>query len=55
MKDNYTETTGASDDDCFESVRINALYSEMQCGVKYADGFVTANDAFRLRPCRLLL
>jgi LmbE family N-acetylglucosaminyl deacetylase len=54
MKDNYTETVGASDDDYFESVRISALYRGMQCGVKYAEGFIAAKDAFRLRPCRLL-
>jgi hypothetical protein len=54
MKDNYTETVGKSDDDYFETVRINALYRGMQCGVKYAEGFITANDAFRIRPYRIL-
>jgi hypothetical protein len=31
-----------------------ALYRGMQCGVRYAEGFITANEAFRLRPYRLL-
>ena len=54
MKDNYTETVGKSDDDYFESVRITALYRGLQCGVKYAEGFMAANDAFRIRPYRIL-
>jgi LmbE family N-acetylglucosaminyl deacetylase len=54
MKDNYTETVGKSDDDYFESVRITALYRGLQCGVKYAEGFIAANDAFRIRPYRIL-
>jgi LmbE family N-acetylglucosaminyl deacetylase len=54
MKDNFTETVGQSDDDYFETVRICARYRGMQCGVKYAEGFIVANDAFRIRPYRLL-
>ena len=54
MKDNYTETVGKSEDDFFESARISALYRGLQCGVKYAEGFIVANDAFRIRPYRIL-
>ena len=54
MKDNYTETVGQSEDDYFENARISALYRGMQCGVKYAEGFIAAYDAFRIRPYRIL-
>lgn len=54
MKDNYSETIGKSTDDFFEGARINALYRGIQCGVKYAEGFIAAYDAFRIRPFRIL-
>ena len=54
MKDNYTETVGKSDDDYFDSVRVMAQFRGLQCGVKYAEGFIAAYDAFRIRPYRIL-
>lgn len=53
MKDNYTETV-ARDANYFDRVLIEAAYRGIQCGVKYAEGFIAANDAFRRRPHRLL-
>jgi LmbE family N-acetylglucosaminyl deacetylase len=54
MKDNYTETVGKIESNYFEVVRITAAYRGMQCGVQYAEGFIAANDAFRIRPYRIL-
>ena len=55
MKDNYTETVGQQKESSyFENVRIAAKYRGMQCGVEYAEGFRIANDAYRIRPRRLL-
>jgi LmbE family N-acetylglucosaminyl deacetylase len=53
MKDNYTETVDKGTN-YFDRVLIEAAYRGMQCGVKYAEGFIAANDAFRRRPYRLL-
>ncbi len=54
MKDNYTETVGKSDEDFFDNFLISARYRGIQCGVKYAEGFIASQDAFRVRPERLL-
>lgn len=54
MKDNYKDQIGNEDKDFFEAVKINALFRGTQCGVKYAEGFVLANDAFRVVPYRFL-
>ncbi len=55
MKDNYSETVGRHPESSyFEHVRITAKYRGMQCGVDYAEGFRIANDAYRIRPMRLL-
>ena len=52
MADNYA---GFSVDDAFvESVKIAAQYRGMQCGVKYAEGFIRNGDAYRMTPARLL-
>ena len=53
MADNYAGF--AEVDDAFtDSIRITAEYRGMQCGVKYAEGFVRANDAYKVRPGCLL-
>lgn len=54
MIDNYSETVAKSNSDFFENFWVSALYRGIQCGVKYAEGFIAANDAFRVRPMRLL-
>ena len=51
MQDNYTEL---NDVDCFESGRITAMYRGMQCGVKYAEAFRIAHDAYRIPTGRIL-
>lgn len=53
MNDNYA---GFNDDKSAftNGVRINAEYRGMQCGVKYAEAFVKANDAYKVRPGSLL-
>lgn len=52
MADNYA---GFSADDTFvEDMKITAAYRGMQCGVKYAEGFIRCNDAYRMTPARLL-
>lgn len=53
MADNYAGFAEA--DDAFtDSIRITAEYRGMQCGVKYAEAFVRANDAYKVRPGCLL-
>ncbi len=53
MLDNYTGFD--VDKDSFTNdLRIQAEYRGMQCGVKYAEGFVKANDAYKVRPGSLL-
>lgn len=54
MKDNYSETLGREETEFFDNFMISARYRGIQCGVKYAEGFIAANDAFRVRPARLL-
>lgn len=52
MADNYA---GFSPDDSFtEELLIISRFRGMQCGVKYAEGFVRCNDAYRVTPQRLL-
>lgn len=53
MSDNYVGFDSAGD--AFtNSLRITAEYRGMQCGVKYAEAFVKANDAYKVRPGSLL-
>ncbi len=52
MSDNYKDAVGK--DDFFETTLVQARYRGMQCGVKYAEGFRMANDAFRVVPRRVL-
>lgn len=54
MKDNYKDAIGSRGDDFFENYEIISRYRGIQCGVKYAEAFVRANDAFRMTPARLL-
>jgi len=52
MADNYA---GFSADESFtDDMEIQSLYRGMQCGVKYAEAFVRANDAYKMTPYRLL-
>ncbi len=53
MMDNYAGFD--VDKDSFTNgLRITSEYRGMQCGVKYAEGFVKANDAYKVRPGSLL-
>lgn len=52
MQDNYKDAVG--DGNFLEDYRIIARYRGIQCGVKYAEGFRMANDAFRVVPFRVL-
>ncbi|MBQ4260171.1 MAG: PIG-L family deacetylase [Lachnospiraceae bacterium] len=52
MQDNYKGTY--DDGDFFEEARAISRYRGIQCGVKYAEGFRMANDAFRVVPYRVL-
>lgn len=54
MKDNFKDAIGNSDSDFFENYIISARYRGIQCGVKYAEGFIMSNDAFRVIPHRIL-
>jgi LmbE family N-acetylglucosaminyl deacetylase len=54
MKDNYKDAIGEQDGNFFENYEIIARYRGLQCGVKYAEAFVRANDAFRMTATRLL-
>lgn len=47
-KDNYKEDTSSF----FDMITITSLYRGMQAGVKYAEGFVRALDAFRITTTR---
>ena len=53
MRDNYKDTIG-EDDNFFDNDLIISSFRGLQCGVKYAEGFVMANDAFRVVPKRIL-
>ena len=52
MSDNYKDAIG--DENFFEHAEVAARYRGIQCGVKYAEGFRMANDAFRVVPYRVL-
>lgn len=52
MSDNYKDTL--KDQNFFDGVETMAKFRGMQCGVKYAEGFRMANDAFRVLPKRVL-
>ena len=54
MKDNYKDAVGDKDKDFFDNMMTMAKFRGMQCGVDYAEGFVMANDAFRVVPYRVL-
>ena len=54
MQDNYKEALGDKKKDFFDGTEVIARFRGLQCGVEYAEGFRVANDAFRVRPCRLL-
>ena len=52
MADNYA---GFSADDTFiEDMKITSAYRGMQCGVKYAEGFIRCGDAYKMTAQRLL-
>ena len=36
--------------DVIDHQRVYARYRGLQCGVKYAEGFVRCNDAYRVKP-----
>lgn len=48
MKDNYKDTVGKQDESFFQEVLIVSRYRGLQCGVKYAEAFRFANDAYTL-------
>lgn len=52
MQDNYKDTM--QDENFFEQYRTIAAYRGIQCGVKYAEGFRMAYDAYRIAPHRVL-
>jgi LmbE family N-acetylglucosaminyl deacetylase len=53
MADNFKDTVSNSDA-FFEGHEIVSRYRGYQCGVKYAEAFVRAMDAFRVTPERVL-
>lgn len=52
MQDNYKDALG--NDDFFEGMMAIARFRGLQCGVKYAEGFRMAYDAYRVAPRRVL-
>lgn len=54
MADNYSSLDG-DPDRFFDTIRITSEYRGMQAGVKYAEGFVRALDAFRGMLCERVL
>ncbi len=52
MSDNYKDDADAGD--LVNRMMLTAMYRGMQCGVKYAEGFVRTNDAFRVPTKRIL-
>lgn len=55
MSDNYEGYGEGTDDyDLCRGPRILSEFRGLQCGVKYAEGFVRANDAFKVTPGTLL-
>jgi len=54
MQDNYKDAIGNEKADFFDDYYTIARYRGIQCGVKYAEGFRMANDAYRVVPYRVL-
>lgn len=54
MSANYKDTLGDDLNAFFNGIRITAEYRGMQSGVKYAEAFMRANDAFRMTTRREL-
>ena len=54
MADNYKDTYKDDIGAFTEGVELTARYRGMQSGVKYAEGFIRANDAFRVTCERIL-
>ncbi len=54
MADNYKDAFSGDNSDFFESILIQSRYRGLQCGVKYAEGFIRAKDAFRMTTERVL-
>ena len=52
MQDNYKDIM--ADQNFFENYKTIARFRGIQCGVKYAEGFRMANDAYRVVPYRVL-
>lgn len=46
--------TGEPDERFYEALEVQARYRGIQCGTRYAEGFVRADDAIRMPPARLL-
>ncbi len=53
MQANYKDVI-SDGQNFFDEVRVINRYRGMQCGVKYAEGFRMAQDAFRVVPKRIL-
>jgi LmbE family N-acetylglucosaminyl deacetylase len=56
MADNYKDAFAddPSGESFFENILLTARYRGMQSGVKYAEAFIRANDAFRMSTDRVL-
>ena len=54
MQDNYKDTVGAEKVNFLDKYTTVAQYRGMQCGVKYAEAFRMAYDAYRVVPRRVL-
>jgi LmbE family N-acetylglucosaminyl deacetylase len=54
MKDNYKDAYKEGESDFFESILVQSRYRGLQSGVRYAEGFIRAKDAFRMTTSRLL-
>ncbi len=54
MQDNYKDAVGAEKMNFFDKYTTIAKYRGMQCGVKYAEAFRMAYDAYRVVPRRVL-
>ncbi len=52
MQENYKDALEGQD--FFDGVGIMGRFRGLQCGVKYAEGFRMANDAYRVVPKRIL-
>lgn len=52
--DNFQEATKGDESNFFEMIEITGRYRGMQSGVKYAEGFIRARDAFRMNCERIL-